>query len=92
MAGRENYVAAIGEELQLHSTFKYLCRKIRNTHITNHGIVDHTTLSGFVNCVCVCVCVRVCTCVCTCVCIRVCMCVLYIINHFVVYALMVKRL
>ena len=86
MAGRENYVAAIGEKLQLHSTFKYLRRKIRNTHITNHGIVDHTTLSGFVNCVCVCVCtcvyvcVYMCVYVCMCVytCVHVCTCVCYI--------------
>ena len=55
MVGREKYVAAIGEKLQLHSTFKYLRRKIPNRHITNHGIVDHTTLSGFVS-VCACVC------------------------------------
>ena len=64
MVGREKYVAAIGEKLQLHSTFKYLRRKIPNRHITNHGIVDHTTLSGFVSCLCVCVHACVCACVC----------------------------
>ena len=49
MAGRENYVAAIGTMLELHSTFKTYSRRLRNTNIVNHGIVDHATLSGFVS-------------------------------------------
>ena len=45
MDGRENYVTTIGEKLELHSTFANLLHK--NMKIINHGIVDHTTLSGF---------------------------------------------
>ena len=48
MVGKENYLAVIGAKLELHSTFKYLRRKIQNTNIINHGIVDHSKLSGFV--------------------------------------------
>ena len=48
MAGRENYLAAIGTKLKLHSTFTTLNRRIPETNIENHGVVDHTTLSGYV--------------------------------------------
>ena len=73
MAGRENYLAAIGTKLELHSTFATLDRRIPKTKIKNHGIVDHTTLSKFVlsiaslcvhTCAHSCVSVHVCTYVC----------------------------
>ena len=80
MVGREKYVAAIGEKLQLHSTFKYLRHKIPNRHITNHGIVNHTTLSGFVS---VFVHVSVCVCVCVCVCVRVHVCARACVHAYV---------
>lgn len=48
MAGRENYLAAIGTKLELHSTFTSLDWRIPDTKIENHGIVDHNTLSKFV--------------------------------------------
>ena len=79
MAGSENFLQAIGTKLELHSTFKTLrpSRMLPNTTIVNHGIVNHSTLTGFVSSVTLCVFVRVCVCVCLCLCMSVCvfMCV-----------------
>ena len=74
MAGREDYVAAIGAKLELHSTFTNLQHKIPNTHIVNHGILNHTALSKFVSSVFVCVRMFVYVCVCVCARARVCVC------------------
>jgi len=41
--GREKYLEAIAEKLELHSTFAAYSNRIPN--IVNHGIVDHSTLS-----------------------------------------------
>ena len=57
MAGSEGYLEAIGTKLKLHSTFKTLrrTRMLPNTAIVNHGIVDHSTLTGFVSSITLCV-------------------------------------
>ncbi|XP_065915908.1 alpha-1,6-mannosylglycoprotein 6-beta-N-acetylglucosaminyltransferase A-like isoform X3 [Dysidea avara] len=44
--GKEKYLEAIAEKLQLHSTFTTNSNRIPNTKIVNHGIVDHSTLSS----------------------------------------------
>ena len=45
--GKEKYLEAIAEKLQLHSTFTTNSNRIPNTKIVNHGIVDHSTLSRY---------------------------------------------
>lgn len=48
MNGREEYLKAIGEKLELHSTFSSYSDH-SDLHIVNHGILNHQGLARYIH-------------------------------------------